>query len=168
METIWRAGGAGDQAGFYSICDEFCARNPDVLLILRPHRGRQDADYQKDDQALLAKHRNILIMDRHSGDFAYNSIHDILSHCDGVVTHVSSVILDAVYAGIPVGVLNNRWPKMDSLPNITSVETLEAFAKIAPSLNPKETEVYQIYGAIEQNLERAAIAIERFMLNTQP
>ncbi len=161
-------GGTGDQADFYSICDEFCTQNPDVLLILRPHRGRQDADYQKDDQALLAKHRNILIMDRHTGDFAYNSIHDILSHCDGVVTHVSSVILDAIYAGIPVGVLHNRWPKMDSLPNITSVETLETFAKSAPSLNPKETEVYQIYGAIEQNLERAALAIERFMIDAKP
>jgi len=157
--------GKGDQLEFYDICDHFCARNPEILLVLRPHRGRPQPEFKTAEQTLLDKHSNLVIMDRYEGEFAYSTIHDSLGICDGVVSHVSSSILDAIYSDIPVAVLQNRWPKLNSLPNVTDLDSLEAFSRSVPEIDPKNNDVYRIYGAVDENIDRAAGEVEDFLIN---
>ncbi|HIP23517.1 MAG TPA: hypothetical protein EYG79_08000 [Rhodobacteraceae bacterium] len=53
---------------------------------------------------------------------------------------------------------------MKTLPNITDLEGLEAFTKAAPAIRPKDNQVFKVYGEIDENIERAAIEVESYML----
>ena len=149
---------------FYKIFDDFCARNPDVLLMIRAHRGKQNTDGKPLDEVLADKYRNVIIMDRYSGDFAYSSIHDGLSICDGMISHASTAVLDGLYSGKPTGVLDNRWDDLNSLPSITSLASLEAFSNDLDEIDPRDNDVMARFGDIESNLDLAAGHIETMML----
>ena len=151
------------QGQYYQIFDDFCARNPDVLLMLRAHRGKQNTVGKPLDEILACKYRNVIIMDRYSGDFAYSSIHDGLSICDGMISHASTAVLDGLYSGKPTGVLDNRWADLNSLPSITSLERLEAFSNDLDEIDPRDNDVVARFGDLESNLDLAAVHIEALM-----
>jgi hypothetical protein len=144
---------------------EFCRRNPDLLLIVRPHRGKQD-DRGKALDADLSTLPNAVVMDRYSGDFAYATMHESLAISDVVISHASSAVLDAVYDAKPTAVLQNDWASLAALPQVNTLADLEAFVVASDGIDPKDNAVIRHFGELDANLDRACDAIEDFMLST--
>ena len=143
--------------------DQFCERNPDVLLVVRPHRARNEIVEKELIDLVQAKRGNFIDMDRYQGPFSYSTIHDGLAVCDGVVSHASTTILDALYSGLPSAVLENRLSRLNSLPKVDDLLSLEAFSKNLRQFRPKDNALRKNYGEIDENLDRAAGYIEDYM-----
>lgn len=157
-----------DQANLeqtYAMFDEFCTRNSDVLILMRPHRGKQNTRGKEFDDALAQKHDNLIIMDRYSGDFAYTNIHDCLPLVDAAITHASSATLDAVYANLPTATLHNYWDSLADLPQVTDLASLEAFVAQIDSLDIFTNGTRKRFGELEQNVERAAKYVEEVAMS---
>ena len=157
-----------DQANLeqtYAMFDEFCMRNPDILMLMRPHRGKQNTRGKELDEALAQKHDNLIIMDRYAGDFAYTSIHDCLPLCDAVLTHVSSATLDAVYANLPTAMLHNYWDSLAGLPQVRDLASLEAFTENLDRVNILTNPTRQLFGELDQNVECAAKHVEEVAMS---
>ncbi len=149
----------------YEMFNQFCTRNPDVLILMRPHRGKQNTRGKDLDDALVQKQDNIIIMDRYDGDFSYTNIHDCLPLCDAVLTHVSSATLDAVYANLPTAILHNYWESMDGLPQVTDLESLEVFMEQTASVDIFTNTTRKIFGELDSNVDRAAKYVEEVAMS---
>jgi hypothetical protein len=147
----------------YDMFDQFCTRNPDVLVLMRPHRGKQDQRGKDYDSKLSAKHRNVIVMDRYSGDFAYTNIHDCLAVSDLVLGHASSATLDSVYSGLPTAVLHNDWVSFQHLDQVTDLASLEKFCAQLGCVDVFDNETRKHFGELDDNLDRAAFYIEEAM-----
>ena len=147
----------------YEMFDQFCKRNPDVLLLMRPHRGKQDQRGKNLDEKLAKKHRNVIVMDRYSGSFAYTNIHDCLAISDLVLGHASSGVLDGVYAHLPTAVLHNDWNSFQHLDQVTSLADLEKFCSQKGCVDVFNNETRRHFGELDDNLDRAAVYIEEVM-----
>lgn len=148
----------------YAMFADFARANPDVLLIMRPHRGKQDDLGRRLDETLAAAHDNVIVMDRYKGDFAYWNIHDSLQMCDGVVAHASSAVLDALYADKPTAMLYNDWPVFDGLTDIRTLDALSGFSAGLAGIDPRANPVRQRFGELDANLDMAAALIEDLLL----
>ncbi len=153
-------------SSLHQLLDEYCRRNPEHLVILRPHRAKKDTFGDGSAEALLADHENFIVMDRYSGPFAYSTIHDSLQLCDMVVGHASSAILDSIYAGKPTAVLQNDWYQFEPLDDVTDLQSFERFTTTATSDDPKHNAIRKRFGEMESNLDKAAELIEGLMIGS--
>ena len=147
----------------YKMFDIFCSQNPNVLMLLRPHRGKQDQRGKNLDGALVSKHNNILVMDRYSGPFKYTNIHDSLAISDMVLCHASSVALDAVYADLPMALLHNDWKTFKDFPQVSDLEGLQWFVDHADTIDLFNNKSRMHFGELDSNLQIAAEHIEKMM-----
>jgi len=132
---------------------------PDVLFIIRAHRGRKLPAHQGAVSALVAGLPNVVLSDRHEGYLKFAGIDDVLAISDRVLTHPSTVVLDALSQGKPVAVLDNHRPDLAFLPEIASHGDMAAWldgGADAPAL----AEFTRRYGHVDANLDRAAEAVE--------
>ena len=152
----------------YNMLDQFCARNPSYLVLLRSHRARKSSIGFELSETRLLSRDNVMVMDRHSGQFAGSTIHDSLALCDIVIGHASTAILDAIYADKPTAVLQNDSDDLADMVQIGSLQDMEQFVESAHTHQPRSYPVRQRFGELEQNLDLAAEHIERLMLQGAP
>ena len=150
----------------YDMFDRFCQRNPDVLILMRPHRGKQNQRGKEFDDKLAAKHENVIVMDRYSGDFSYTNIHDCLAISDVMVGHASSAILDGVYANLPTAVLHNDWHSFRHLDQVLDLDSLERFSAQTDCVDIYDNQTRRHFGELDTNLDKAAEHIEELMLTS--
>ena len=148
----------------YRMLDDYCRRHPEHLILLRPHRARKASMGGDAVKVLSDTHENLMVMDRHSGPFAYSTMHHSLQLSDAVVAHASSAVLDALYTDQPTAVLQNDWEGLDGLPNIVDLVGLDEFIAASDDFDIKHNHVRTRFGEIETNLDRAAKQIETYML----
>lgn len=144
--------------------DEYCSRNPKHLVMLRPHRARKTSLGVDAEEPQIDSHENLIVMDRHSGPFAYSTIHHSLQLSDMVVSHASSAILDAIYADQPTAVMQNDWQDLEPLHEVHDLHSLEQFVAAADKFDTKNNIIRKRFGELETNLDRAAELIEGMML----
>ena len=142
--------------------DRAFAARPDVMFILRGHRGRRHGTTKGSLGDLAKRHPNVLMSDRHDGPLRMAGIHDLLPHVQGVVTHPSTVVVDALQAGVPVGILDNNRALLATLPQVDSADALTGFAD-TPDAGGAGTALLASFGDIDANLDLAASAVERWM-----
>lgn len=92
------------------------AARPNTLFLLRSHRGKAHPEISELQFALADQFPNIALSQRHDGLMRMATIHDVLSVVDRVITHPSTVILDALYQGLPVAIYDGARPGIDCLP----------------------------------------------------
>ena len=148
----------------YNMFEQFCIKNPDVLLLLRPHRGKHKSRSKEFDEALNNKYKNVILMDRYSGEFSYCNIHDCLAISDMMIAHAGSAALDGVYSNLPTAVLFNDYESLNGLPEISSLKNLTQFCETAGSYDVLNNETRKIFGELNENIDRAAAYIEEIML----
>ena len=135
---------------------------PDILFILRSHRGRKHRAASDAVTELVAGRSNAIVSDRHEGPLRFTTINDILAFTDRVVTHPSTVVIDALSEGVPVGILDNNRSALASLPQITDAKALLAFIDDEDPMTQAKT-LLDSYGDVERNLDTAAAAVEGWM-----
>jgi len=135
---------------------------PDTLFILRSHRGKRHPENEALVEALLRGRRNILLSERHAGLMRMATINDIMAVVDRVITHPSTVVLDAIYDDKPVGVFDAHQPELASLPRTETAEEIAAFLD-DPRPEQGAAALRQRYGEISQNLDVAAAAVEEWI-----
>ncbi len=134
---------------------------PDTLFIMRPHRGRKHAAFNAMTDQTRERCPNVLLSERHSGLMRMTTINDLLTVVDRVMTHPSTVVLDAIYEGKPVGVFDSTQTELDDLHQVESQEQIEAFLDDSRGLERTES-LRKLYGNIDENLDRAAKEVEDY------
>ncbi len=152
-------------AGAYAWIGELADRHADVLFVLRGHRGRGHDQRDALDRATEQAHPNVIISKQGKGLLGSTNMHDVMEVCDSVISHPSTVVLDAIYEDRPVAVLNNTDDLLNDLPNINSAEDLEAFIEHPEVSESGMAALRSDYGEIDRNLDRAAEVIEEHMLS---
>lgn len=149
--------GARD-AAFAAWREVFAAR-PDILFLIRAHRGRKIPDHDAAVGGLVAGLDNVLVSDRHEGLMKFATINDILAVSDRVVTHPSTVVLDALSEGRPVAMLDNHLDELNALPRADSAADFLAWLGADDPLGAGRA-VIEAYGDVDANLNRAAAVVE--------
>jgi hypothetical protein len=135
---------------------------PDTLIILRSHRGRRHPEIEAMVAELTKGRPNILLSERHFGLMRMATINDVMAVVDRVITHPSTVVLDAVYDGKPVGVFDASQPELACLPRTASAEEIAAFLDDPDPLR-HAAPIRATYGEISDNLDVAAEAVEKHL-----
>ncbi len=138
----------------------------DIALILRGHRGKRHSDIEQKIAKVCKECPNIIRSERHYGIMAMATINDVMALVDCVISHPSTTILDAVYEGKPVAVMNSFQRIFECLPN---VDTLDNFTKFIEDDSPQTGHVTlrKTYGNLSDNLDKAAIIVEQQMNKTR-
>ncbi len=136
---------------------------PNTLFILRSHRGKRHPKIAALIDELIRKCPNILLAERHSGLMRMATINDVLALVDRVITHPSTVVLDAIYDNKPVGIFNAFGPEFTSLPRCDSAHEIAAFLDGDPMIGDGSS-IRKQYGEISKNLDIAAEALEDHLL----
>lgn len=139
---------------------------PDIALILRSHRGKRHSDIEQKIAKVCKECPNIIRSERHYGIMAMATINDVMALVDCVISHPSTTILDAVYEGKPVAVMNSFQRIFECLPN---VDTLDNFTEFIENDNPQTGHVTlrKTYGNLSDNLDKAAMIVEQEMNKTR-
>lgn len=153
--------------------DALVRQNPDTLFVLRSHRGRLSSKHKDLDARLTEQYPNAILSNRHDGPFRFASIHDVLKHVDCVLTHPSTVVLDAVYTQKPVGMLSyiseglgENSAKVAHLPQIVDAQSAQAFVDGTSWDDSMFNPLLQRYGPdLSDNIDRAADAVEAYLQN---
>lgn len=148
---------------FYAMMDDALSRHPDLGIIIRSHRGKVRKNHRAHDQALAAKHPNVLFSHFYNGPLAKASIHDAIELCDAMISPTSTTVLDCIYAGKRAAVFDEDLPLFAGLQQISDIASLEVFLNSIAAPDPSHAFVKARYGEIDHNLTRAAEAIERQM-----
>lgn len=135
---------------------------PDTLFVLRSHRGRRHPENEALVADLTRNRPNILLSERHAGLMRMASINDVVAVVDQVITHPSSVVLDAIYDGKPVGVYNAHQPELACLPQTDTAEQIAAFLD-DPDPYRHTAPIRAVYGEISRNLDIASEAVEKHL-----
>lgn len=149
--------------GFYDMIAAFCARHPEKLVIIRSHRGKI-RDVNRDNDRRLADIPNVIFSYAHSGPMKGWPINQALAISDVCISHSSTVVLDAVYADVPVALLPEDDPEnyhYEGVPVIPDLPALEAFCA-----DPDTRALAALrarYGDLDANIDRACDEIESFM-----
>lgn len=136
--------------------------HPDTLIILRGHRGKRHPETEAAIAALMEGRPNILRSERHEGLMRMATINDVMAVADRVITHPSTVVLDAIYDDKPVGIFDAHQPELACLPRAGTAEEITAFLD-DPDPASKAAPIRQRYGEISQNLDVAADAVEQYL-----
>jgi CDP-glycerol glycerophosphotransferase (TagB/SpsB family) len=135
---------------------------PDIAFILRSHRGKRRSDIEQKIAKVCEECPNIIRSERHYGIMAMATINDVMALVDCVISHPSTTILDAVYEGKPVAVMNSFQRIFECLPN---VDTLDNFTKFIEDDSPHTPYITlrKTYGNLSDNLDIAASIVEQQM-----
>jgi len=135
---------------------------PDTLFILRGHRGRRHSENTLLEEDLIARRPNIILSDRHAGLMRMATINDVLSVVNRVITHPSTVVLDAVYEDKPLAVFDAKHPHLASLPRAGTTAEIGAFLDDPDALRAAAP-LRELYGEISRNLDIASEAVEKYL-----
>ena len=87
----------------------------------------------------------------------------MLALVDKVITHPSTVVLDAVYNDKPVGIFNSSQQELSCLPRTETANEICAFLD-DPSALRHAAPIRARYGEISNNLDIAAHEVESYIL----
>lgn len=153
--------GAASQTAAFAAWDEAARAMPDTLLILRGHRGRRHPATQAAMEALVSRHRNVMLSERHAGLMRMSTINDVMAVCDAVISHPSTVILDAVYDVKPIALHGTPTAETACLPRADTAAEIVAFVQGADLT--AAAPIRAVYGDIAHNLDIAAETVETHM-----
>jgi hypothetical protein len=145
----------------YDLIEGFSRANPDVLTILRAHRGKRRAPMVELDRRLQAC-PNVVFSQQDSGPLKGMTMTDVLAASDLMVSTPSTALLDGLYMDCPAAVFANDSEKFEALPQITDLAALQAFSDVPDRFGTAYDAVRTRFGRIEDNLLRAAEEIEVF------
>ncbi len=143
----------------YDLIEGFARANPDVLTILRSHRGKKRAPMAELDRRLAAC-PNVIFSHQGSGPLRGMTMTDLLAVTDLMISTPSTALLDGLYAGRAAAVFANDSQKFEGLPQITDGASLQAFSDAPERFATAYDALLQHFGDIDENLVRAAEAIE--------
>lgn len=136
---------------------------PNTLFIIRSHRGKRHPENIALVEELIGGRPNISLSERHSGLMRMATINDVLAVVDKVITHPSTVVLDAIYDEKPVGVFNATQQELSCLPRTETAEEIGAFLDDGDALSNAKP-IRALYGEISDNLTVAAKKVEDHLL----
>ena len=148
---------------WYDMLDAFLARNQDVGVLLRPHRGKAHRKHQSLDIELMERHDNLLVSQDREGLLQNASINDCIALCQSVICPESTVALDALYMQRNVMIWDQQKLIFPELPRINSTDDIAAFARAPDVAQRASDEVRARYGDIDENLDRAACHVETIL-----
>lgn len=149
---------------FYDLIEQIVQRNPDLGIIIRSHRGKVRKNHRAHDKRLQETYDNILFSHYYDGPLAKATIHDTLDLCHAMVSPTSTTVLDCVYAGKPAAVFDEGLAIYPDLMQIADVEGLEKFLAQMKTPGPEQGALIDRFGILDDNLDRAAEAIENFLI----
>jgi hypothetical protein len=135
---------------------------PDTLIVLRSHRGKRHPENEAMVANLTRGRPNILLSERHDGLMRMATINDVMAVVDRVISHPSTVVLDAVYDGKPIGVFDAHQPELACLPRTETAAEIAAFLDDPHPLR-RAAPIRAAYGEISDNLDVAAEAVEKHL-----
>ena len=135
----------------------------DTLFILRSHRGKSHQENKELVEKLIQNRPNIVLSERHAGLMRMATINDVLAVVDKVITHPSTVVLDAVYNDKPVGIFNSSQQELSCLPRTETANEICAFLD-DPSALGHAAPIRARYGEVSNNLDIAAHEVESYIL----
>ena len=150
----------------YELIREFCRANPDVLVIVRPHRGKVRKAYNMHDTALGRDVPNVMFSLQHSGPLRGLNMNDALHLADCMVSTPSTAVLDSLFKGLPTAVIACNSPQLARLPALTDLASFQSF--LDGGLTPEMERMRNHYGSFERNIALACDAIEERMLSLRP
>ena len=142
--------------------EKVVASRQDTLFLIRSHRGKAHGAIDELQASLAAKFPNVVLSQRHQGLMQMATIHDVLSVVDRVVTHPSTVILDALYQGLPVAIFDRVWPGMECLPLVQTALDLQSYLDHPDPLSFAKP-VFDTYGDVSRNLDTASDLVEKHL-----
>ena len=150
---------------FYSMIEKFAIDNPQIGVIVRPHRGKRRKSYEAHDRKLKKKCSNVHFMYHHHGPLKRMSITDALSISDIMISTPSTAILDAVYMGKPVAVCLNYHAIFEGLPQITDARSIKNFVIDARDNQEGSNQLISRYGILDENIEQTCLKVEKIVNN---
>lgn len=152
---------------FYALLDQFLSAHPDIFVILRSHRGKTRRNHKSHDNDLKKKFANISFSQSGEGELGSATIQDALSISDCLISPVSTTVLDAAFMNKPVAI----WDEGNALfPELTTISTLDHFSDFVLETSGSDAGLVQLqrrFGKLDENLDKAAAQIERFMQSAQ-
>lgn len=148
---------------FYSMIEQFANDNPQIGLIVRPHRGRRKRRYEAYERDLNKKCSNVHFMYLHHGPLKRMSITDALSITDMMISTPSTTILDAVYMEKPTAVCMNNHIIFEGLPQITDATSIKRFVIDAKYNQESAKQLISHYGNIDENIEQTCSKVEKIV-----
>lgn len=142
-----------------AIWQEVAKARPNIAFVLRSHRGKRHADVEAKVEMLCRECPNIIRSERHHGLTKMATIHDVMSIADCVVSHPSTVLLDAAYANKPIAVINPLESGFGKLKTVDQLDDFLAFVDHPESLD-KGSILRNLYGDLSTNLDKAARVVE--------
>ena len=152
-----------DTQSFYSMIEEFASDNPQIGVIVRPHRGKRRKRYEAHERKLEKKCSNVHFMYHHHGPLKRMSITDALSITDMIISTPSTTILDAVYMGRPVAVCLNFHAIFEGIPQITDADSIKRFVNNANYNQDGAKQLIARYGNLDENIERTCKRVEQIV-----
>ena len=145
---------------YYDLLESFAQSNPDVLLMVRSHRGISHALYDQREESLARKRGNVLLINRRHAPIGHHCLTDLLHIATHTVSTLSTAVLDSIYMNRPTAVFGDCGPYFADLPRIRRQADLEAFANALAPVGLAET--VRHYGDLQGNLNSASDQIARF------
>ena len=149
---------------FYSTIEKFAKDNPQIGVIVRPHRGKRRNRYEALDRELKKKFSNVHFMYHHHGPLKRMSITDALSIADMMISTPSTAILDAIYMGKPAAVCLNYHTIFEDLPQITDASSIEDFVANAQKYKECTEKLITRYGNFDENIEQTCLRLSKLSL----
>lgn len=145
----------------YDMIRAYCQANPDVAVIVRPHRGKVRANYNKEDRKLGRDCPNVFFSLQHRGALRGMNMLDVLQLVDCMISTASTAILDSLFQGKPAALIASDWPQLNTLPDITDADSLAAF--VEGGMTEPMRQLASHYGSFERNLTFVCNEIEARM-----
>ena len=150
---------------YFQMVKIFASENPNIALIMRPHRGRVKEWHKRFDDEMRQKFSNVFFSNQKNGLFKGALVNDLLKNSHALVSTPSTAVVDACYMNVPVAVALNDDKKYNDLPQVNDVGSLKKFVNNTDAYNDSFARIRNHYGNIESNIERTCERIESFVSN---
>ena len=150
---------------YFQMVKTFAGENPNIALIMRPHRGRAKEWHKKFDTEIQKKYSNVFFSNHKSGLFKGALVNDLLKVSHALVSTSSTAIVDACYMDVPVAVTLNDDRNFNELPQVNDINSLRQFVSDPDAYNDSYAKFRSHYGDIDHNIERTCEYIEHFVSN---
>ena len=150
---------------YFQMVKTFASENPNIALIMRPHRGRAKKWHNKFDTEMQQKCSNVFFSNHKSGLFKGALVNDLLKVSHALVSTPSTAIVDACYMDVPVAVTLNDDKKFNELPQVNDADSLRQFVGYPDAYNDSYARIRSYYGDIDGNIEKTCERIEHFVSN---